>query len=92
MRWRAVCVMSVLTLLGGCASDAAGGPPMADGPDYPAGYSDGCATANARGAQIPERPIHQSGLAEQSESYRAGWKAGFGACGGNYINDPLNHR
>ncbi len=91
MSWRhtgfAFVSLAGVLLLAGCATGNAG-PGVQESGDYPAGYNDGCRTAGSRGAQLPGRSFRDKGLFESSEGYRAGWRAGYGACGG--IHDPLN--
>jgi hypothetical protein len=51
-------------------------------PDFKAGYSDGCASANAQGGANPrESGIQRDEAAYRAnKDYRAGWGQGFGAC------------
>jgi hypothetical protein len=77
--------LAVLLLIGlalsGCesASDRA----MRNSPDYKSGYSDGCASAGARGADMRD-----SGRVRDEQAYRtdrvysAGWDTGFNTCRG----------
>ena len=52
-----------------------------DDPLYDAGFSDGCATGTARTPGTPvTKPVRDASLWDQSEAYRVGWKAGYGAC------------
>ena len=85
---RPASLIGAVLLLAACAGDNAvvQGPPASDQPDYPAGFTDGCSTAQAKGSKIPEKPHRNQTLYDQSEGYRAGWRAGYGSCGGD---DPL---
>jgi hypothetical protein len=50
-------------------------------PDYDMGFSDGCSTASSRvPGSPPTQATRDDGLWRDSEGYRAGWKAGYGAC------------
>jgi hypothetical protein len=50
-------------------------------PLYDAGFSDGCATGTARSPGTPvSKAVRDDALWDQSDAYRAGWKAGYGAC------------
>jgi len=46
---------------------------MRDDPNFKAGYSDGCASANARGTSFRGEKVRDDGLFKTSEPYRAGW-------------------
>jgi hypothetical protein len=66
-----------LLLLAGCGADRA----TRNSPDFKAGYSDGCASADLQGANPRD-----TGLARDEEAWRAntayhsGWGEGFSAC------------
>lgn len=92
MRWRSLSLLVMLAFLPACATATHSGPDISSSGDYPAGYADGCASAGARDAQIPERPRYNRELARESDGYRAGWKAGYGVCGGDLPDDPLHHQ
>ena len=51
-------------------------------PDYRAGYSDGCASADAQGANMRDSGRVRDDQAYQSNrAYSAGWDTGFHTCG-----------
>ncbi len=50
-------------------------------PNFQAGYSDGCASANANGANYrTEGRVRDDALYKTSQDYRTGWGTGFAAC------------
>lgn len=50
-------------------------------PNYKAGYSDGCASANAEGTDMRrDTEVRDDSLFSTDKAYRAGWRSGFGAC------------
>ena len=50
-------------------------------PMYDVGFSDGCATGTARAQGAPPSAATRDELEwKNSDAYRAGWKAGYGAC------------
>jgi hypothetical protein len=54
-------------------------------PEYRAGYSDGCASARGRDADMRDEDsgtVKDDALFQASKAYRAGWGAGLGACRG----------
>lgn len=52
-----------------------------DDPLYDAGFQDGCATGTARSPGTPpSRPVRDQTSWDQSDAYRAGWKAGYNSC------------
>lgn len=61
-------------------SGCAGG--KADSRDFKAGYSDGCASANAEGGanKREDRLIRDEAAYRGNKDYRSGWGRGFGAC------------
>src|ERR1700729_728262 len=71
--------------LSGCesASDRA----MRNSPDYKSGYSDGCASAGARGANMRDSGRVRDEQAYQTDRvYSAGWDTGFHTCGVSQSN------
>ena len=61
---------------------------MVKDPNFQAGYSDGCASANAAGANYRKgNNVRDDALYQSSKPYRAGWAAGYATCnteqGGN---------
>ena len=63
-------------LLAGCADRA-----VRNSPEYRAGYTDGCASANLAGANKRDTSLTRDEAAyRNSPPYHSGWGAGFGAC------------
>ena len=64
--------------LGACAT----GSKYADEPQYNSGYSSGCASASrGTGSVTPGRIDRDEQLYKSDKAYRAGWNAGYHACG-----------
>ena len=61
-------------------SACAGG--KTDSPDFRAGYSDGCASANQEGGanKREDNIIRDEAAYRANKDYRSGWGRGFGAC------------
>ena len=54
---------------------------MIKDPNYQAGYSDGCASANAAGTDYRHGSnVRDDALYAASRPYRAGWAAGYASC------------
>lgn len=53
---------------------------MRNDPNFKAGYSDGCASANARGASFTGEKVRDETLFKTSQPYRAGWSNGYSTC------------
>lgn len=53
---------------------------MRHDPNFQAGYSDGCASANARGTNYRGDQVRDDALYQTSKPYRAGWSSGYSAC------------
>ena len=53
---------------------------MRNDPNFKAGYSDGCASANARGTSFTGAKVRDETLFKISEPYRAGWSNGYSTC------------
>lgn len=84
---RLVLVLGLLLgLLAGCIGD--GDETLRDDPAYGAGYNDGCQTGGTRGSGLPATRNRNDDLWQSSEAYRAGWRAGYNACGPQ-LGDPL---
>jgi len=50
-------------------------------PNFQAGYSDGCASANAHGADYRTGgQVRDDALYKTSQAYRSGWGTGFASC------------
>lgn len=75
----------LLSLLAGCALfESPAERALRRSPDFRAGYSDGCASANASGANPREEGGRQDADAfAGNRAYRAGWNEGFSACRSN---------
>jgi hypothetical protein len=72
--------MAAGLLLAACSSDDAN---LRRHPQYQAGYSAGCQTAHTRVEGFRNSIHRDDALYEASKSYRAGWRSGLSACGGN---------
>jgi hypothetical protein len=53
---------------------------MRKDPNFQAGYSDGCASANARGTNYRGDKIRDDSLYKVSQPYRSGWGSGYALC------------
>ena len=60
---------------------------MRNNPDFKAGYSDGCASANARGTSFRGEKVRDDALFKTNEPYRTGWSNGYSTCN-NQIYSP----
>ncbi len=56
-------------------------------PDYRAGYSDGCATANAAGTAGSPAPLRDENAFRANRAYNLGWNTGRSMCR-NMITPP----
>jgi hypothetical protein len=79
----AVPALAVLLLVGGCAYF--GGAEPLDDASYQSGYGPGCNTGQQRQDQFSDYVDRDETRYQADRSYRAGWNAGFHACG-----RPLN--
>lgn len=62
-------------------------------PTFLAGYSDGCASANNRGANIrTSSEVKDPALWATSQVYRAGWGNGYGVCNRQGASGPDPNR
>ena len=68
-------------LLAGCVSPEQTQQAI-DGPMYPAGYADGCASASEASKPFSTKMVRDEDLFKGDRSYRAGWRQGFSSCGG----------
>jgi hypothetical protein len=69
------CLLSVAA----CASRA--DRALRSSPDFKAGYSDGCASANLQGADKRDGgPTRDDEAYQSNPAYHSGWGQGFGAC------------
>ncbi|MEJ1967168.1 MAG: hypothetical protein WDN03_00815 [Rhizomicrobium sp.] len=61
---------------------------MRKDPNFQAGYSDGCASASASGANLrTDGQVRDAALYQSSKPYRSGWAAGYSTCN-NRIDAP----
>jgi hypothetical protein len=74
----------LLPLLAGCALfESKATRAMRASPDYRAGYSDGCGSANSNSANPRADPMLRNETAYAgNRAYRMGWGEGFGSCRG----------
>ncbi|NWH09238.1 MAG: hypothetical protein HXY22_11450 [Alphaproteobacteria bacterium] len=56
-------------------------PALSEDPAYQLGYGDGCTTAQVI-AQGGAKAVRRNPDYAGSDAYKAGWGAGYGACGG----------
>lgn len=68
-------------------------------PNFKLGYSDGCASANARGTSFTGSQVRDDALFQASQPYRAGWSNGYRTCnnelypsGNAAVGDMPDHR
>lgn len=74
--------LALTLLLGLTACIAERDQAVAQDPEYKAGYSDGCRTANTRIAGVKGSVHRNKALYDASENYRTGWGDGYSNCGG----------
>ena len=68
-------------ILSGCAAlDSPEQRALRKTPSFRAGYEDGCAAANAEGADLRDRPVVDKSLYDNDDAYRAGWSSGTQTC------------
>lgn len=81
-------ILICLLPLAACTSSA-----LRKSPDFQAGYSDGCASANMQGANKRDTSFTRDDRAYQgNKAYHSGWGSGFGACrqmSASQNRDPL---
>ena len=87
MIWRMGTMLALggLLALGGCAGRDSS---LSEDPNYSIGYSDGCTSGNAQVTGFKSTIRRDEGLWDSSKAYQAGWRDGYGACGGNENRDP----
>lgn len=75
-------VLMLATLLGGCIFfESKAERNIRQQPNYRNGYDDGCASANAEGANMRHGDIvRDTSLYETDKAYRVGWAQGHNAC------------
>lgn len=69
---------------------------MREDPVYQLGYGDGCSSAHSSDSGFASHATRNPDYAGKSATYDAGWRAGFGGCGGNEQSlsgrgDPYQH-
>lgn len=83
---RASLVLVVAVSLSGCIFfETNAQRAIRNNPNFRTGYSDGCASANARGTSFVGDKVRDEAMFETSQPYRAGWSNGYGTC-----NNQLN--
>jgi hypothetical protein len=79
-------LLTLVASLGACAT----GSKYQDEPQYDSGYSAGCASASrGTGGVIPSRIDRDEQLYKSDKAYRAGWNAGYHACGRSLDDDAM---
>ncbi|RFB05898.1 hypothetical protein [Parvularcula marina] len=73
---RLLIALSAALGVAACASPQVGD----DGAYYPAGYSDGCRTAEAIQSSFGVKRHRDEHLFKTEPSYQAGWRAGYTQC------------
>ncbi len=94
-------VVAFPALLSGCELvDGANDGTLRNDPSFQQGYEDGCAAANAQGADLRDRTVRDKALYDNDYKYRDGWSHGYQTCqpsyaqpgsgpGDNPIHDPV---
>jgi hypothetical protein len=87
---RLVAVALSLTLAGCIFFETPRQRAMRNDPNFKAGYSDGCASANARGTNYRGDQIRDEAAYAASKPYRSGWASGYAGCNNSLHNgaDP----
>jgi len=76
-----VAIASVLMLSGCMFFETRADRAIRQQPNYRLGYDDGCATANAMGANMRRGDtVRDDSLYEADKAYRVGWANGHSAC------------
>ncbi|HEY4941558.1 MAG TPA: hypothetical protein VII56_09020 [Rhizomicrobium sp.] len=84
---RLLAVLLALTLTGCIFFETPRERAMRNDPNFKAGYSDGCASANARGTNYRGDQVRDGAAYQSSQPYRAGWSAGYATCN-NQLRAP----
>ena len=59
-------------------------------PDYRTGYSDGCSSAGARGANMRDSGrVRDEQAYQDNRAYNVGWDTGFHACGASQASGGM---
>jgi hypothetical protein len=61
---------------------------MRNDPEFKAGYSDGCASASARGTNYRGDRVRDDAAFASSKAYRSGWGAGYSVCNSQLNPNP----
>ena len=79
-------ILGIVALLAiaGCAG---ANSELRNEPNYGLGYNDGCSTANGRVSGFDKTVRRNENLYQSDRGYRAGWKDGYGSCGGTTNRD-----
>ena len=77
---RLTAVLLSLTLTGCIFFETPRERAMRKDPNFQAGYSDGCASANARGTNFRGDKVRDEAAYQTSKPYRSGWSAGYTTC------------
>ena len=68
----------MLLSLAGCAVFGGGADrAVQKNPTFRDGYEDGCAAATSHGSDLRDRPVGDTQLYENDQTYRKGWSSGF---------------
>lgn len=82
---RLTAVLLSLTLTGCIFFESRHERAMRNDPNFKAGYSDGCASANAQGTDLRRGDsVRDESAYATNKPYRAGWAAGHAACNNTY--------
>jgi hypothetical protein len=81
LRSLSLVMLSALMLTGCMFFEKPGDRAIRHQPNYRAGYDDGCASANAQGANMRHGDtVRDDALYEVDKAYRVGWANGHSAC------------
>jgi hypothetical protein len=85
LAFRLTAILLSLTLSGCIFFESRQERAMRNDPNFKAGYSDGCASANAQGTDLRRGDLVRDETAyAMSKPYRSGWAAGHAACNNTY--------
>jgi hypothetical protein len=75
-------LVSLLPLLGSCSLfESPATRALRKSPDFQAGYTDGCSSAQSQGADRREDSLNRDAQAfANNNAYRTGWNTGFNGC------------
>ena len=86
--FRLMAVTLSLTLAGCIFFETPRQRAMRNDPNFKAGYSDGCASANARGTNFRGDTVRDDAAYQVSQAYRPGWTAGLTTCNNQFNRNP----